>query len=218
MGWWSRRWINEAQQTPESRRSWKIHAAVGLTSAILLLAPAAMVLVESRQSILEAIGMGTVVASLAVRLRPWMGVAVVLTLLFSTQGLALRQAEASRLQAAVYDVLKSHRDDIRAAGSVVIDIESLANRVPYTWGEREKNVLRGYWGIHAFASWGFRPMVDATIYPGPAAQVPTVSVCAGGLDVSETRVSCERDYATQKPFAMGRTGVFVIDFKTMPLP
>ena len=217
-GWWVRRWINEAQHAPEICKRWSVHATVGLAAAVLLLAPAAMILVESRQSILAAIGMGAAVASLAVWLRPWTGTAIVLTLLLSTQGLALRQAEASRLQAAVYDVLKEHRDEIRAAGSVVIDMDSLASRVSYTWGERKKNVLRGYWGIHAFASWGFRRMVVAVIYPRPAAQTPKVRVCAGGLAVSATRVSCERDFATQKPFVLDPVGVLLVDFKTMPLP
>lgn len=210
--------IRDAQRGPGESGTFWARAGGGILAAALLAAPAAMVLVESRHSILAAIGMGVTVAALAVRMKPPFGAASVVVLLLSAQGLALRQAEASRLQASVREVVTHRRDEIRSASAVVFDISSLATRIPYTWGERRTNVLRSYWGVHAFGDWGFKAMVADAIYGGPAAANPSVRTCAFGLVVSETSVLCERDYARQEPFGITRAGTLVIDFKTMPLP
>ncbi len=177
-----------------------------------------MVLVESRQSVLAAIGMGVVVAALAGGLKPPFGAAVMVVLLLSTQGLALRQAEASRLQASVHADVRQHREEIRSAAFVVFDISSLAHRVSYTWGDRKANVLRAYWGIHTFSGWGFESMVQEVLYGAAPARVPEVRTCSGNLEISKTSVVCDRDYASQEPFVIDRTGALVIDFKAMPLP
>ncbi len=212
------RWFKAGDGEPSGRRDWAFVAGVGLLSAFALAAPAAMVLVESRHSILASVGMGVAVAAIATRLPRILGQAVFVILLLTSQGLALRQAEVSQLQASVHQALTRQRDDMRAAKIVVIDIASLADRVPYTWGETTRNVLRAYWGLHAFASGGLDAMVADVLHPDPRASQPRVTVCAAGLVISDEAVRCERHYVTGRPFTIRRPGTLVIDFKTLPLP
>ncbi len=218
VGGLAKRWIGEAQRPPQAGAQWGIQAASGLMSAALLALPAAMVLVESRHSVLAAIGMGVVVAALAARLRTPLGLVTLLTLMLATQGLALRQAEASRLQASVHELIMQRGEEIRAASVVVVDIASLARRVRYTWGERNTNALRSYWGIDAFGAWGFEYMVEDAIYEGKTPRRPAVRSCSGELVITESSVMCDRDYANQAPFKVARLGTLIIDFKTMTLP
>lgn len=218
LGFWALRSIRECRRAPDTFGGWGIRVSAALLSAALLLAPAAMTLVESRHSILAAIGMGTAVAILVLRTNPFVGTAAVLTLLFASQGLALRQAEASRLQAAVRDVIQQRRAEVRSAAVVVFDIKSLADRVSYTWGDRESNMLWGYWGIHAFSSTAFEFMVEDALYEGRTSKVPLVRTCSGDLLQSEATIQCGLEYGTASPFTMARDGTLVIDFKSMTLP
>ena len=212
------RWIkSEAGEAPR-RTDWLFVAGAGLLSAFALAAPAAMILVESRHSILASVGMGVVVAAVATRIPRVVGEAVFVILLLSSHGLALRQAEVSRLQASVHETLARQRDDIRASKIVVIDIASLADRVPYTWGEKSTNVLRAYWGLHAFAAGGLSAMVAEVLHPDPRSSQPRVAVCAAGLALSEEAVRCDRNYANGRPFTIRRPGALVVDFKTLRLP
>ena len=212
------RWIRRAISEATGHRNWLIIVSAGLLSAFALAAPASMILVESRHSILASVGMGIVVGALATRMPRVAGQAVFVILLLASQGLALRQAEVSRLQASVYQDLTRRGDEIRAAKTVVIDIASLADRIPYTWGQRTTNVLRAYWGLHAFAADGLSAMVSEALYPDPRSSQPPVAVCASGLMVLDDAVRCGRSYKTGRPFGVRGPGTLVIDFKTLPLP
>jgi hypothetical protein len=218
LGFVSNRWIAEGQQESVTAKPWRPYAMVGITSAALLALPAAMVLVESRHSILASAGIGAAIAAVAVRWKPPIGAAALVALLLASQGLALRQVEAAELQSAARNVLIEHREEIRRASVVVVDLESLANRVPYTWGERSTNTLRSYWGIFALSSGAFSYMVDDALYGGTIMKGPRVGTCAAAVSISETTVSCERNHMGGKPFAVPRAGTVVIDFKTMALP
>ena len=210
------RWIQQSAAEPPTQSALVLSGA-GLLSAFALAAPAAMVLVESRHSLLAAVGMGVVVAVMAKHF-PRSGASLIVILLLSSQGLALRQAEVSQLQASVHRALYERSGEIRAAPFVVIDIASLADRVSYTWGQRTSNVLRAYWGLHAFAAGGLDAMVNDSLYDKPQPKPPRVAVCAGGLSISEEAVRCARNYTNGKPFTLPRSETLLIDFKTMPLP
>jgi hypothetical protein len=218
IGRFAGRWIREGASEAPDRREWAGIASLGLLSAFALAAPAAMSLVESRHSILASAGMGVVVAMIATRIPRMAGAAVLVILGLSTQGLALRQAEVSQLQASVRQDLGGRRDEIRAAKTVVIDMASLADRVPYTWGEKTVNVLRAYWGLHAFAAGGLSAMVSDVLDPDPRSSQPRVFVCASGLSVSADAVRCGRNYANGRPFAVRGSGTLVIDFTALALP
>lgn len=192
---------------------------IGLVSAILLAAPAALVLVESRHSVLAAFGISIVLAGLSVRWKPAIGVTLSVALTLSSLGLSLRQAEVSALQAAVYDHIAARRYEMRGARIVVVDMASLANRVSYTWGERKTNVLRSYWGLHAFSTGGLTSMVAHVLRPTGGEEPPRVRVCATSPMPSETMIRCERGFApAERPFEIPRQGALTLDFKTMALP
>jgi hypothetical protein len=214
----SARWIKDAGQDVETVATWGRRAAAGIVCAALLALPAAMVLVESRHSILASAGVGVAIAALAVRLGPTIGAIALALLLMSSQGLAVRQAEASQLQASVYKVIAERTKEIRSASVVVFDLASLADRVPYTWGEQGRNVLRSYWGIFTLSSGGFWYMVEDALYEETLGKSPRVGTCAAGLVVTETTVRCARSHTGGKPFSLARPGTLIIDFKAMPLP
>ena len=212
------RWIREGAMEAPDRKGWVGITGLGLLSAFALAAPAAMILVESRHSILASVGMGVVVAGIATRIPRIASQVLFVILLLSSQGLALRQAEVSQLQASVHRDLARRRDEIREAKMVVIDIASLADRVPYTWGEKTINVLRAYWGLHAFAAGGLSAMVSEVLDPDPRSSQPRVAVCASGLVVLDESVRCGRNYLNGRPFVISRSGTLVIDFTNLPLP
>lgn len=192
---------------------------IGLVSAILLAAPAALVLVESRHSVLAAFGMAIVLAGLSARSKPAIGVTLTVVLTLSAQGLSVRQSEVSALQAAVYEHIAAQRDEMRGARIVVVDMASLANRVSYTWGEKQSNVLRGYWGLHAFSSGGLSSMVAHVLHSAGVTETPRVRACATSPSPSDLTIRCDRGFApVERPFEVPREGALVLDFKTMALP
>lgn len=216
VGWVAARLIaqSRADPRPASRA-----LLFGLLSAILLAAPAALVLVESRHSVLAAFGMAIVLAGLSIRLKPAIGVTLAVVLTLSTQGLAVRQSEVSALQAAVYEHIAAQRGEMRGARIVVVDMASLANRVSYTWGERKSNVLRGYWGLHAFSSGGLTSMVAHVLRSAGVTETPRVRACATRPTPSNTLIRCERGFApAERPFEVPREGAFTVDFTTMAMP
>jgi len=203
---------------PQPRPASPAVMGAAVLSAILLAAPAALVLVESRHSVLAAFGMAVALAGISLRLKPAVGAAFGAVLLLATQGLSLRQAEVSALQAAVYEHVASRRDEMRGVPLVVVDMASLANRVSYTWGERRTNVLRGYWGLHAFSTGGLNSMVAHALRP-LTNRPPRVRACATSPTVSGKKVRCERGFApAERPFEVSHEEAVIIDFKTMRLP
>jgi hypothetical protein len=152
-------------------------------------------------------------------LKPALGVTLAVGLTLATLGLSVRQTEVSALQAAVYDHIAARRDEMRAARIVVVDMASLANRVSYTWGERHSNVLRGYWGLHAFSTGGLSSMVAHVLRSAGVSETPRFRVCATSPVPSNTRLGCERGFApVEGPFEVPRDGALTVDFKTMALP
>ena len=102
---------------------------------------------------------------------------------------------------------------------VVVDMASLANRVSYTWGEKQSNVLRGYWGLHAFSSGGLTSMVAHVLRTAGATETPRVRACATRPTPSNTLIRCERGFApAERPFEIPREGAFTLDFTTMAMP
>jgi hypothetical protein len=218
VAFWIARPLREAGQTTDMTMAFRARVFLGFLTAALLLAPAAMNLIESRHSALAAVGMGVIVALGCARLGATLGTAVLLTLLLAAQGLASRQAEVSRLQASVREFVRQESEEIRSASSVVVDMASLASRLSYTFRPHDGNVLRGYWGMQAFTAGGFRHMVEDALYVGAATPRPLVKTCALGLLVLPQSILCARDFASPESFELPRQGALILDFKTMPLP
>lgn len=75
-----------------------------------------------------------------------------------SQGNAWAQVVACRINSAVYRYLKENRDTIRRSPCVVIDAKSFADNIPYTFVNRDFNILNTYYGAQAFEEWGLKSM------------------------------------------------------------
>jgi hypothetical protein len=218
VGGWALRCLRDTASEADLAVDGRVRVFLGLLCAALLMAPAAVNLIESRHSVLAAVGMAVVMATSCSRLGARLGTAIIVTLLLATQGLASRQAEVSRLQASVRDVIRQQTGQIQTASSVVIDIASLADRIPFTFRPHDGNVLRAYWGMQAFTAGGLRLMIEDALYTAGGTRTPLVRTCARGLTLSAQSVACARDFAGSQPFELSRAGALIIDFKTMPIP
>ena len=210
-----RRRSDENRETLDS--SWWRTTAGALGVAVLLMAPAAMVLVESRQSVLSAIAMGVALCATLFRL-PRMATAGVAALLaFASMGLAFRQAQLSAIQAAVASSLTTRAKTLELAETVVIDLETLSSRIDYTWGDARTNGLRSYWGLPAFGPGGFAYMVEDAVSPMAGTKRRRVLVCAAGLSRADGKIRCEREIRGRR-FEVRDENAVIVDFSSLPLP
>lgn len=69
------------------------------------------------------------------------------------------QVIACRINGAVYGYLERNEAAIKEADAVVIDTKSFADSIPYTFVERDFNVLNTYFGAQTFEDWGLVSMV-----------------------------------------------------------
>lgn len=160
------------------------------TSIWVLAGPACLVLVESRHTVFASLAFVALFGQIlrrASRGHRWLGGLSVAMLLASNQGLALRQAEAGRLSAAAFSALREQRETIASRRYVVIDLASLAHRIPFTWRPKPYDVLRTYWGLYMFTPWGFRDMAHLA-----GVQGPYVLGCLEAVRQVETRFECSR--------------------------
>ena len=209
------RWARSPGEDPPSNERIARIVIGGLGAAAVLMAPAAMVLVESRQSILSSIAIGAAIASAFVRAKAAVVWIVTAGLCLAANGLAFRQAELSALQAGVRDAVVARRPQMESASLTVVDLQSLSSRLDYTWGDRSTNGLRAYWGMAAFSPGGFSSMVSVDALPRRA-RIPLL-VCASPLIVVDDAVRCERDLRG-RPFSAGPPAPLVIGFSDLPLP
>lgn len=185
---------------------------VCVVAAFVLALPAGAALVESRHMILASCG---VASAIAVGLARWPRAIACVAFIgaLASQGLAFRQVEASRMQAAMWRDVEARRDELRSASVAVFDLASFASRVEYTWGDRRENVLRAYWGIHTFAPWQFSPMVS--LATGTARGATQVVVCAEPILVIEGRVECSRRLGRGTPWRGEARRAVVFDWSSV---
>ena len=82
-----------------------------------------------------------------------------LILLAISLGNGWSQVIACRINAAIYNYLKDSRPALQRASYVVIDVKSFAQNIPFTFVDRDFNVLNTYYGAQALEEWGLRSMV-----------------------------------------------------------
>jgi hypothetical protein len=115
-----------------------------------------------RMLVLPSVGVAILLIWLTVRTglaRPAVAGLLVFFALIVCQGNSWAQVVACRLNAAVYDTIKEKKEDIAKADIVVIDTRSFADNIPFTWINRDFNVLNSYYGAPAFEDWGLSAMV-----------------------------------------------------------
>ena len=203
----------DADETQGS--SWLRSTVSAIAVAALLMAPAAVVLVESRQSVLSALAIGAALCATLARLPRAATAIVAAALALASTGLAFRQAELSTLQNAVARSLESRASDLAAADTVVIALETLSSRIVYTWGDERSNGLRSYWGLPAFGPGGFAYMVEHLV--GSSAKRRRVLVCASGLSRADGKIRCEREIRGRR-FEVRDENALIVDFSGLTLP
>lgn len=87
---------------------------------------------------------------------------VTLTLIVC-QGNAWTQVVACRINGAVYSTLREMKDELSKANNIIIDTRSFADNIPFTWIERDFNVLNTYYGAQTFENWGLLSMASLVL-------------------------------------------------------
>lgn len=156
------KWLKDKQM---SKIEWKLVFFASIMF-ISFLIPNFMYMIESRHTALSSIGF-TILCLALLRLFKvnWKraSVAVFLLFLIVSQGASWTQVVACRINKAVFDYLVEHKEYIRRSERVLIDNRSFADNIPYTWGEKQGNMLDCYWGMQAFAPWGLSLMVPLAV-------------------------------------------------------
>lgn len=163
--WGFSRWIHRLDAPAISRRTLLVSAA----AAVLLVIPATLGHgLLSRHTVLSSIGFSVLaVAGLcwlldrparpAVRVLGWtllLGVALGIN-----QGIAWSQVVACRMNHAVLETLREQHTALKRSDRVLIDQDSFARRIPYTWVNNPVDRLDTYWGVDGLAGENFAAWV-----------------------------------------------------------
>ena len=118
--------------------------------------------IGGRHLVLPAVGVVIFLLFLVSKItRHWKKVFILISffLVIISQGNSWNQVVACRINGAIYDTLKENMDELITADYVVIDSWSFANQIPFTWIERDFNLLNTYYGAQAFEDRGLISMV-----------------------------------------------------------
>lgn len=207
--WVGLRWLR-SRELPAlpGRDGWLAAAILGL-----LLVPNMLFIVEGRHTALASIGFILGLLLLRGTLRRYAAgvTAAVLALwLVVSQGTAWNQVVACRINRALLDTLQEHREDLRRADRVLIDMRSFADAIPYTWGERQGNMLDSYYGAQAFAPWGLTSMVRLTT--DTATPVYIARSRPQAVD-AQLHFEVQVDGPRQRPEVIPVQGTLIIDYE-----
>jgi len=183
------------------------------TMFVTFLIPNTFYLVESRHTTLSSIGFVLLgLAALRLTGGGWRTCATavcVLSLLVS-QGTAWNQVIACRLNQAVFETLKGERDRILQSERVLVDVRSFTDRIPYTWGERQGNMLDCYYGMQAFAPWGLSAMVRLAVDERKATYIGR----SRPEDLhDQLRFQVQIDGHVHRPETIPKAGTFILDYE-----
>jgi hypothetical protein len=144
---------------------------LAITIMFVFILPNSLYIIESRHTALASVGFVMLLPFCLSRIRFHAKKALVAScfvMLIVCQGTAWNQVVACRINAAVFEHIKNHKDEILSSNAVIIDQYDFSKNIPYTWGEKQMNLLDNYWGMQAFAPWGLYFMVKiATHYDKP---------------------------------------------------
>jgi len=167
-----------------------------LLGLYLLAAPAALLLVESRHTVLSSLAfaplLGQALRALS-RVHHRLVSLLVAILVLANQGLALRQAEAGRLSEATFSAVRDRHALLKSSAQVVFDLAGLGREIPHTWRPKP-DVLRTYWGLYMFAPWGLEGMLCDSGIPEKRALG-----CVEPLRFTATQVECPRVFFSAEP-------------------
>jgi hypothetical protein len=213
------KWLKTREVAMISNRA----VALGIATFVFFLIPSLLNHsggVAGRQLVLPSIGVAIfglwILGRTKELWRPSLLVFVAVGLVVS-QGNAWAQVVACRINSAVYETLKEKRAELEKAERIVIDTKSFAERIPFTWVERDFNVLNTYYGAQAFEDWGLRSMVHLVL--GGSARPKAVFIATERPSVIGQRllaigVSEHAGYrsVSKKTEVIPEEGTIIIDF------
>lgn len=137
-------------------------------------------------------------------------------LLVICQGNAWSQVVACRINRAVYENIKDRKVELLKADNIIIDTKSFANNIPFTFIQRDFNVLNTYYGAQAFEDWGLRGMIKLAIgdvnKPVYIATDTLRNLKGGSIEFAVSSYQGYRS-VSKNIVAVPQKGSLIIDFK-----
>lgn len=175
--------------------------------------------IAGRHLVLPSVGIVMIALDLLKRTRErWriFFIAFATIFLIICQGNAWTQVIACRINAAVYDSMKENKLEIRKSKNIVIDTKSFADNIPFTWIERDFNVLNTYYGAQTFEDWGLRSMAGLVLEGAESGiYIATENISYRDSDFLVFKVSDYAGYRSivKRDMTVSRKDAYVIDFK-----
>lgn len=213
-------WVENKKLPRLDARLWPLAMAIFVFSTLPVLFNSAGG-IGGRHLVLPSIAVSVFAIGLLEKAREfWRGLmlASLAVALIVSQGNAWAQVVACRINAAVYETLKERQVELARAKRVIIDTKSFADKIPFTWVQRDFNVLNTYYGAQAFEDWGLKSMVTlATGGTGKPVYIATESPRVIGQGLLEFAVSDYRGYrsVSKRVEVVPRDGTMIIDFKSV---
>lgn len=134
------------------------------------------------------------------------------------QGNAWTQVVACRINGAIYDTIKEKKEELIKADNIIIDTKSFADKIPFTFIQRDFNVLNTYYGAQAFEDRTF----ESTVKLVTENYEKSVYIATGSPKVIrdkslEFAISEKTGYRSisKKSIILPQEGTVIIDFKSV---
>lgn len=190
-------------------------AVAALLAAVVLTLPAALILVESRHTMIALAPLAAVALEILRRISlrsPAFAASCGALLLMSSQGLALRQAEHGRITWAMREAVGQVAPGLTQGRRLVYDLDSFARAIPHAWGRPGHDTFRAYWGMHTFSVVGLRRLATLS---GMDAASPTPLVCATPLRHDGDEIVCDRHLQMSAPFRVPAQDAVILDYSAV---
>ncbi len=180
---------------------------LAITIMFVFILPSSLYIIESRHTGLASVGFVMLLPFCFSRIRfhaKKVLIASCFVMLMVCQGTAWNQVVACRIVASVFQHIKNHKNEILSSRAVIIDQYDFSRSIPYTWGEKQMNMLDNYWGMQAFAPWGLYAMVKiATRYDKP------IYIVRSKIEEVNGQLKFDKQPALKKE------GIFMINYHTV---
>lgn len=133
------------------------------------------------------------------------------------QGNSWCQVVACRINAAVYDTIKEKKSQILKAQNIIIDTNSFAENIPFTFVRKDFNVLNTYYGAQTFETWGLCAMARLAIDDNGkncyiATERPVIAK-DGNVEFQVSEPAGYRIISKQKKY-LSQANTVIIDFES----
>lgn len=178
--------------------------------------------IAGRHLVLPSLGLVIFIIAVMSKLKPRLNIFLILFILFLvfiSQGVAWTQVVSCRINGAVYETMKEYKEEMKLSDNILIDARSFADNIPFTWIDRDFNVLNTYYGAQAFEDWGLKSMANIVL---EGSQVPVYVTSSrpelmDGGRVLRFQISEQIGYRAveKKHIKLPAKNTFIIDFNSV---